>query len=83
MGRNKAEANGLAGPLWVRLPFLQDHQLRKLAGSRRELSTVARMLICEALKAREAKARNKAPADLRSAQEVINQFFHDPDEVTR
>jgi hypothetical protein len=60
MGRNKAAANGLAKPIWVRLPFLQDSQLRQLAGTRRELSTVARVLICEALAAREEASRNKA-----------------------
>jgi hypothetical protein len=62
MGRNKAAANGLAKPIWVRLPFLQDSQLRQLAGTRRELSTVARVLICEALAAREEASRNKARA---------------------
>jgi hypothetical protein len=64
MGRNKAEKNGLAKPLWVRLPFLQDYQLRRLARGKRELGTVARMLILEALKAREEKSRNKAPKDI-------------------
>jgi hypothetical protein len=51
MGRNKAEKNGLAPPIWVRLPLADDRKLRRLA-KHRELGKVARRLILEALDAR-------------------------------
>ena len=51
MGRNKAEKNGLAKPIWVRLPFPADRELRKLA-KYGEVGKVARRLILEALDAR-------------------------------
>jgi hypothetical protein len=56
MGRNSAEKNGLAKPIWVRLPFPADRELRKLA-KYGEVGKVARRLILEALNARD---RNKA-----------------------
>jgi hypothetical protein len=56
MGRNKAEKNGLAPPIYVRLPFPADRELRKLA-KYGEVGKVARRLILEALDARD---RNKA-----------------------
>jgi hypothetical protein len=56
MGRNTAAKNGLAPPIWVRLPFEQDEVLRKLARNRK-VGTVARELILEALALR---SRNRA-----------------------
>jgi len=51
MGRKSAEKNGLAPPIWVRLPFPADRELRKLA-KYGEVGKVARRLILEALEAR-------------------------------
>jgi hypothetical protein len=51
MGRNSAEKNGLAPPIYVRLPLEADRKVRSLA-KYGEVGKVARRLILEALDAR-------------------------------